>query len=53
MFEPFFTTKRTGTGLGLASVASAVRRLRGTVWVQRHPGRGTSVSVVIPLAPCP
>jgi signal transduction histidine kinase len=50
MFEPFFTTKPTGTGLGLSSVAFAVRRLHGVVSVDSEPGRGTSITVIFPLA---
>jgi signal transduction histidine kinase len=50
MFQPFFTTKAQGTGLGLSSVAFTIRRLEGTVSVDSEPGRGTSVSVIFPLA---
>ncbi len=51
MFEPFFTTKTTGTGLGLSSVAFTVRQLEGTIVVDTQPGHGTSISVILPLAP--
>jgi len=50
MFEPFFTTKPTGTGLGLSSVAFIVRRLRGVVSLDSEPGRGTTITVIFPLA---
>jgi signal transduction histidine kinase len=50
MFEPFFTTKKTGTGLGLSSVAFTVRQLAGTIVVDTQPGHGTSISVILPLA---
>jgi len=50
MFEPFFTTKSSGTGLGLSSVAFTVQQLRGTVSSTSHPGRGTCVEVLLPLA---
>jgi two-component system, cell cycle sensor histidine kinase and response regulator CckA len=50
MFEPFFTTKEAGTGLGLSSVAYTARQLQGTVVVESEPGRGTSVSVILPLS---
>jgi signal transduction histidine kinase len=49
MFEPFFTTREKGTGLGLSSVARTVRQLGGTVLVDSEPGRGTFVSVILPL----
>jgi signal transduction histidine kinase len=51
MFEPFFTTKETGAGLGVSSVAFTVQQLNGTITVESDVGRGTSVSVVLPLAP--
>jgi two-component system, cell cycle sensor histidine kinase and response regulator CckA len=51
MFEPFFTTKPTGTGLGLSCVAATVQDLRGEVTLQSEPGRGTRVTVTLPLAP--
>jgi PAS domain S-box-containing protein len=50
MFEPFFTTKEAGTGLGLSSVAFTVRQLHGTVSVESGPGRGTSITVIVPLS---
>jgi signal transduction histidine kinase len=52
MFEPFFTTKKHGTGLGLSSVALTVEQLDGSVVVDTEPGRGTVVSVTLPLAAC-
>jgi two-component system cell cycle sensor histidine kinase/response regulator CckA len=51
LFEPFFTTRKTGTGLGLSSVAFTVGQLDGTISVDSEHGRGTSVSVILPLAP--
>jgi signal transduction histidine kinase len=50
MFEPFFTTKEAGTGLGLSSVAFTVRQLQGAVSVDSEPGRGTSITVILPLS---
>ena len=49
MFEPFFTTKEAGTGLGLSSVAFTVRQLHGSVAVESEAGRGTSLTVILPL----
>jgi two-component system, cell cycle sensor histidine kinase and response regulator CckA len=51
IFDPFFTTKQGGTGLGLRSVAFTVEQLHGRISVDSEPGRGTSVTVLLPLAP--
>jgi PAS domain S-box-containing protein len=51
IFEPFFTTKATGTGLGLAVVRRIVEDHRGEVEVNSAVGRGTCVSVLLPLRP--
>jgi two-component system, cell cycle sensor histidine kinase and response regulator CckA len=50
IFDPLFTTKATGTGLGLTTVAFTVRQLQGMISVESDLGRGTSVSVILPLA---
>ena len=48
--EPFFTTKEDqGTGLGLGSVYGIIRRHEGEIDIQSEEGRGTSVSISLPL----
>lgn len=42
-FEAFYTTKTTGTGLGLALVAKALRAHRGEARISPRPGGGTRV----------
>ncbi|HSR42928.1 MAG TPA: ATP-binding protein, partial [Longimicrobiales bacterium] len=48
IFEPFFTTKEAGTGLGLATVRSAVSRLGGLVLLSSDPDRGATFTVCLP-----
>ena len=48
--EPFFSTKPSeGTGLGLGSVYGIVRRHEGEIDIQSELGRGTAVSISLPL----
>jgi signal transduction histidine kinase len=53
IFDPFFTTKPVGkgTGLGLAISYHIVKAHGGEIRIDSIPGRGTSVSVELPLAP--
>jgi CheY-like chemotaxis protein len=53
LFEPFFTTKEEGrgTGMGLAAVYGAVQAHQGTVLVDSALGRGSTFSLLLPLAP--
>jgi PAS domain S-box-containing protein len=52
VFEPFFTTKADsgGTGLGLSMVYGFARQSGGTVLIDSTPGRGTTVTLLLPVA---
>jgi len=50
VFEPFFTTKRgKGTGLGLSISQAYVRSHNGEIQIVSQPGRGTTVTITLPL----
>jgi two-component system cell cycle sensor histidine kinase/response regulator CckA len=48
IFDPFFTTKDTGTGLGLTSAYSIVRKHDGDIRVTSRLGQGAAFEVVLP-----
>jgi PAS domain S-box-containing protein len=51
VFEPFFTTKPKGSGLGLYISHDIVKRHGGAVTIQSEEGRGTTITVELPLEP--
>jgi PAS domain S-box-containing protein len=51
VLEPFWTTKGLqGTGMGLADCESKVRRHGGTISLESREGKGTRVTVRLPVA---
>jgi PAS domain S-box-containing protein len=51
IFEPYFTTKKQGSGLGLATVYSIVKKHRGHISVDSGVSTGTIFHVWLPALP--
>jgi signal transduction histidine kinase len=49
IFEPYFSTRVTGTGLGMAIAKRNVELHGGTIVVASERGRGTTVTITLPL----
>lgn len=50
IFDPFFTTKKTGSGLGLPSCFSVMKRHNGAIDIETETGSGSTFSIFIPAA---
>jgi two-component system, cell cycle sensor histidine kinase and response regulator CckA len=48
IFDPYFTTKKQGSGLGLATCYSIIRKHGGSIKVSSFPGKGSSFEVSLP-----
>ncbi|HEX8948030.1 MAG TPA: ATP-binding protein [Dissulfurispiraceae bacterium] len=50
IFDPYFTTKEQGSGLGLASAYSIIRRHDGHITVESKVGAGTTFTIYLPAS---
>ncbi len=50
IFDPYFTTKKTGSGLGLTTVFSIVKKHEGFIRVESKLGKGTAFHLYLPAA---
>ncbi|MGR3319370.1 MAG: PAS domain-containing hybrid sensor histidine kinase/response regulator [Candidatus Anammoxibacter sp.] len=50
IFDPYFTTKQTGSGLGLASSYSIIKKHGGIITVESEPGVGSTFHIYLPAS---
>ncbi len=50
IFDPYFTTKKDGTGLGLSTSSSIIKRHRGVIEVDSLPPDGATFTLLLPAA---
>lgn len=50
IFDPYFTTKAKGSGLGLSTARSIIRKHNGHIDLESEVGKGTSVHIYLPAS---
>ena len=48
VFDPYFTTKQAGSGLGLTTVYSIIKKHQGNIEIKSLVQRGTKISITLP-----
>ena len=50
IFDPFFTTKDQGSGLGLATTHSIIKKHKGQITVTSNPAQGSCFTIFLPAS---
>ena len=50
IFDPYFTTKQMGSGLGLTTTHSIIKKHKGTILVDSQVGVGTTFNIYLPAS---
>ncbi|RPJ15716.1 MAG: PAS domain-containing sensor histidine kinase [Desulfobacteraceae bacterium] len=50
IFDPYFTTKSAGSGLGLATAYSIIKKHNGHISIDSRPGAGTEFHIHLPAS---
>jgi two-component system cell cycle sensor histidine kinase/response regulator CckA len=51
IFDPYYSTKQKGSGLGLSTAYSIVKKHGGEILVESRPGEGSVFTVFLPASP--
>ena len=49
IFLPHFTTKKSGSGLGLAIAKQGIEQMKGQIWFETEPQKGTTFFIELPV----
>ncbi len=49
VFDPFFTTKEKGSGLGLSTTFTIIKRHKGCIYVESEEGKGSTFYIYLPV----
>jgi len=50
IFDPFFTTKKRGSGLGLSTAYSVIKKHNGHIFAKSKVGKGTTFYIYLPAS---